>query len=225
MGHFHVRRGLMLLAGLGALLCAGTTLAESATDQPDDVSIEAVWKPQRIAFQYRGFSSFYSCRALATKVEDILLSIGAREDIRLSGYVCNQQSGSARFEILFHSPVEATPENVRALTVHNARDELIAHMRGETLVSATDLPRFAAQWQEVSFARDRRMRLQPSDCELVQAVRGQILSRMSVRVVHDRALCSPGYGNSGPPRLTVAALVPMRTKPVDPSCVQPCPAR
>lgn len=197
------------------MLCATAVPAEPAAELAVNAPVDAVWKPQRLAFQYRGYNTFYSCGALAAKLGNILLSIGAREDIRISRFACNEQLGSARFEILFHSPVEATPENVSALTTYGTRDELIARTRGETLVSATDLPRFAAQWQEVSFARDRRMRLEPWDCELVQAIHGQVLARMSVRIVRNGLNCSPGLGNVGPPRLTVAALVPMRAKPAD----------
>jgi hypothetical protein len=212
MSHFHAGRGLTVLA---ALLIAGAAPAESVADPAETAPVDAVWKPQRLAFQYRGYSTFYSCGGLQEKLQHILLSMGARADMRISGYACDEQLGNARFEILFHSPVEATPENVRALTTYSAQDELLARTRGETLVSATDLPRFAAQWQEVSFAHDHRMRLEPRDCELVRAVRGQILAHMSVRIVHDRAQCSPGYGNSGPPRLTVVALVPMPTSASD----------
>jgi hypothetical protein len=209
MTHLGVRRVLTLLATLAALVGANPVTAESDAGRPEDATIDAVWKPQRLAFKYHGYSTFYSCRGLAVKLEHILLSMGAREDLRLDGLGCNEQQRIARFEIVFHSPVEATPENVRELTTYDATDELVARTRGETLVSDTDLPRFAAQWQEVSFASDHRMRLEPQDCELVQAIRGQILARMSVRILHDRLHCSPGYGNSGTPRLTVNALVPV----------------
>ena len=198
---------LGILVGLAALLSSAFAAAETSSDS----GVDAVWKPQRLAFEYRGYSTLYNCRSLERKLHDILLSIGAREDLRVSGYACDEQISVASFEIVFHSPVEATPENVLALTTYDSQDELIARARGETLASAADLPRFPAVWKTVSFARDRELKLQPGDCELMQQVRRQILTRMSVRIVADRILCSPAFGNIGPPRLTVSALVPART--------------
>lgn len=76
------------------------------------------------------------------------------------------------------------------------------------LATPEDLPRFTAVWKTVSFARDRDMRLERGDCELVQQLQRQILPRMSVQVVKDNVSCSTNLGNAGPPRLTVSALVP-----------------
>jgi hypothetical protein len=216
-------RGFALLVGLLPVFCWGAPSAqpvgksseassdmsgEVAADITDD-TIKAVWKAQRLTFRYQGDRSFYSCSALVAKIGNILLSIGAREDVHMSRFACDEGVGLARFEVEFYSPDEATSENVEALTTYSAEDELLARTRGETLPSASDLPRFPAQWREVSFSRDRRIRFQPSDCELAKAVRQQILSRMSVRIIRDRILCSPS-GNANAPRLIVAALVPVR---------------
>jgi hypothetical protein len=197
-------RMFAIVVGVAALLSCAFAAAETSPD----AGVDAVWKPQRLAFEYRGYSTLYNCRSLKLKLHDILLSIGAREDLRVSSYACDEQSSVASFEIAFHSPVQATPENVRALTSYDSQDELIARTRGETLPRAEDLPRFPAVWKTVSFARDRELRLQPGDCELMQEVRRQILPRLSVRIVADRIRCSSAFGNIAPPRLTVSALVP-----------------
>jgi hypothetical protein len=174
---------------------------------PDDAATEAVWKTQRIAFVYQGYSTFYSCSGLHRTLQRILVNVGARDGIRLQTYYCDDRSGAARFELTIESPVEATPENVRELTTYDSRDELVATVRGERLPSAEDLPRFPAVWKTVSFARDRNMRLAPGDCELVQELRRQILPRMSVHVIRDNVRCS-AFGTIAPPQLTVSALVP-----------------
>jgi hypothetical protein len=174
----------------------------------DGDSVEAVWKPQQVNFEYRGYSTTYSCRSLENKLELILRSVGAREDVQLRSYACDEQIGIARFEILLQSPVIASEDNLRELTTHDAKDDLVARVNGEKLPSAADMPRFAAVWKTVSFARDPRMRLDRGDCELVQQLRRQILPRMSVQIVKDNVRCSSSMGNIGPPRLTVSALVP-----------------
>jgi hypothetical protein len=186
-----------------------TIATAAAADAPvDGESVQAVWKPQQMNFEYRGYSTTYSCRSLEDKLELILRSVGAREDVQLQGYACDEQIGIARFQISLQSPVVASEENVRELTAHDAKGELIARVNGEKLPSAAEMPRFAAVWKTVSFARDRRMRLERGDCELVQQLRRQILPRMSVHIVKDNVRCSSSTGNIGPPRLTVSALVP-----------------
>ncbi|MGH8185962.1 MAG: hypothetical protein ACREUC_05325, partial [Steroidobacteraceae bacterium] len=165
-------------------------------------------------FVYRGYSTLYSCRSLQHKLGRILLTVGAHGDIALRTYSCDDLTGTARFQIAMESPVEATPENVRELTTHGSQDVLIARMRGEHLPSAEDVPRFPAVWKTVSFARDRRMRLAPGDCELVRALQRQILPRMSVQIVSDGVRCSV-HGNITSPRLVVSALVPAETAPTD----------
>jgi hypothetical protein len=182
-------------------------LAAGADAPADGESVEAVWKAQQVNFEYRAYSTTYSCRALEDKLELILRSVGAREDVQLRSYACDEQIGIARFQISLQSPVVASEANLRELTTHDAKDELIARVNGEELPSAADVPRFPAVWKTVSFARDRRMRLGRGDCELVQQLRRQILPRMSVHIVKDNVRCSSSLGNVGPPRLTVSALV------------------
>lgn len=192
-----------------AYITIAIPLGTAAADAPaDGESVQAVWKPQQMNFEYRGYTTTYSCRSLEYKLGLILRSLGAREDVQLIGYACDEQIGIARFQILLQSPVVASEENIRELTARDAKDELVARVNGEKLPSAADLPRFTAVWKTVSFARDRRMRLERGDCELVQQLRRQILTRMSVHIVKDNVRCSSSMGNIGPPRLTVSALVP-----------------
>lgn len=199
------RLWLSLPVAIAYITIASTARADAPAD---GASVEAVWKPQHMNFEYRGSSTSYSCRSLEDKLELILRSVGAREDVQLHSYACDEQIGIARFQISMQSPVVATEENVRELTTHDAKGELIARVNGEALPSAADLPRFAAVWKTVSFARDRGMRLERGDCELVQQLRRQILPRLSVQIVKDNVRCSSSTGDIGPPRLTVSALVP-----------------
>lgn len=193
------------------LLPGGVAHAES---QPDAAVVEAVWKPQRINFVYRGYSTLYTCSGLQAKLEKILTTVGARGGVDLRAYSCDDALSIARFEIALTSPVEATAENVEELTTYDARDALIARVRGERLASAEDLQRFPAVWKTISFARSRELRLEPGDCELVLQLRRHILPRMSVQIVSDRVRCSE-FGNIGRPQLTVSALVPVEAKASD----------
>lgn len=211
MRTFHDRKRPIVL---GVAMVAMALAAGARAQSEADASIEAVWKPQRVNFVYRGYSTLYSCRGLQHKLERILLTVGAHGDIALRTYFCDDLTGTARFQIAMESPVAATPENIRDLTTHDSQDVLIARVRGEYLPSAEDVPRFPAVWKTVSFARDRRMRLAPGDCELVRALQRQILPRMSVRIVSNNVRCSV-HGNITSPRLVVSALVPANTAITD----------
>ena len=193
------------------VLAAGVANAQSAADES---VVEAVWKPQRMNFVYRGYSTLYSCRGLQDKLEKILTTVGARGRIELRAYSCDDELAIARFQIALTSPVEATPENVELLTKYDSRYELVARVRGEPLASAEDLPRFPAVWKTISFARSRQMKLAPGDCELVLQLRQHILPRMAVQIVNDQVRCSE-FGNIGKPQLTVSALVPVEAKVSD----------
>lgn len=177
---------------------------------PSEEEVTAVWKAQQLNFEYRGYNTMYSCQSLEDKVEIILRTVGARDNVRLQSYVCNEQIGIARFQISMQSPVIASEENIRELTARDSKDELVARVNGVQLASAADLERFPAVWKKVSFARDRYMRLERGDCELVEQLRQQILPRMSVQIVKDNIRCSSAMGNIGSPRLTVSALVPAK---------------
>jgi hypothetical protein len=192
------------------LLSASAAHAQSLDDEAaaDPAVVEAVWKPQRINFVYRGYSTLYSCSGLQHKLKKILATVGARDHLELRAYSCDDAMSIARFQIALASPVEATPENVQELSTYDARDELLARVRGERLASAEDLPRFPAVWKTISFSRSREMRLEPGDCELVQQLRRHVLPRMSVQIVSDRVQCS-AFGNYVKPQLTVSALVPV----------------
>jgi hypothetical protein len=205
-------RRLIDFARAAVLLLAASVA--SAQVQSDEAVVEAVWKAQRMNFVYHGYSTLYSCRSLQDKLETILMTVGARGGIQMRTYSCNDELATARFQIVLTSPVEATPENVQALTTYDSQDELIARVRGERLASAEDVVRFPAVWKTISFARSREMRLAPGDCELVQQLRRHILPRMSVQIVNDQVRCS-SFGNIGKPRLTVSALVPIETKVSD----------
>jgi hypothetical protein len=195
------------LTALAYIIIAAPVCAALAKSPADGTGVAAVWKAQQVNFEYRGYSTTYSCQVLEHKLEMILRSVGAREDVQLRDYACNEQIGIARFQVLLHSPVVATPENIRDITTYDAKDELIARVNGKELATPENVQRFTAVWKTVSFTRDRRMRLERGDCELVQQVRQQILPRMSVHIIKDNVRCSSGFGDIGPPRLTVSALV------------------
>jgi len=183
-------------------LCCTLTLQAADT-------IEAVWKPQRATFVYVGQTTFYTCVALEQKLTLVLRVIGAHEDIEFDRRDC-RPGGSPRLHVRFKSPIEATDDNIRALTTYDAEEVLVAQLRTIELPTAADLERFPASWKEISFASDRRLRLSAADCEFVEHVRRQLVPHLSARVVTNRIFCTPGRHAVRAPRFVVSALVAER---------------
>jgi len=189
-----------------------TVTSSVAARTPDPPSralqiVEAVWKVQSLSFAYSGYATVYTCDALLDKVRDILRTLGARDTLRIRSLGCSDLVTHGRMEITLESPVEATPENIEALTTYDSKEQLVARVRNEHLASAEDVHRFPATWKTISMTRDRSLKLGPSDCELVEQLRRDVLPHMSIRVDYDRLRCSAVFGNIGQPQLRVAALV------------------
>lgn len=189
---------LVLLALSMAPLC----LPQAAEAPPD--RIEAVWRPQRLTFQYRSQGRVYACDILETKVRRILTQFGARDQLIVRSVHCHDFAGTVQLEVVMESPVIATPENIRAITQYDSEDELIARVRGTHLPAAEDLERFPAVWESISIQRAPKVHLETADCALVQQLRRQILPKMSVQVVRDIDSVDCTQAS---PRLTVMALV------------------
>ena len=199
-------RVLLALIVPFALFASAAVRAEATADAE---ATEAVWKVQSFDFSYGGFATSYSCGALRKRVRSILMRMGAHESIEVRAKDCYDLSNFASLHITMASPVEATPENVQALTQYDARDELLARVRGETLEGAADLERFAAEWRTISLARDKTLKLAPGDCELIEQLRRDVLPRMSVRVLNDNLRCSRVFGSYTRPQLRLSALIPV----------------
>jgi hypothetical protein len=178
------------------------SMAHSAEAPPDPV--EAVWRAQRLTFQYRSEGTMYRCDLLEHKVRRILAQLGARDPMNIRRVFCRDFARAVQLEVIMESPVVATPENIREITQYDSEDELIARVRGVALPSAEDLERFPAVWTSIAIQRAPKVHLDAEDCALVQQLRRQILPKMSVQIVKDIDRVNCTYGS---PRLTVVALV------------------
>lgn len=180
-------------------------LASSAVSTAPDY-VTAIWKVQSLEFAYQGTATNYSCSTLQRRLDAILRSVGARDTLTIAMQGCTDQAG-ARVQITLASPVEATEANIEAATRHDSKDTLIAKVRNESLPSAASIERFPATWKTVSMARDKQLKLDSGDCELVKQLRRDVFPRMSIRIVHDNLRCSVAFPSLGQPQLSVAALV------------------
>jgi hypothetical protein len=199
-----------LMAMVAVLLATTADARPPQPARPDALQVaDAVWKAQTLHFVYRGYATIYSCGALRMKLQQILATLGARDTMKISMWGCSDLAGGGRIQIDMESPVEATPDNITALTTYDSQDVLIARVREERLAAAEDVRRFPATWKTISFTRDKAMKLGPADCELVEQLRRSVLPAMSIRIDYERLHCSVAFGNVGQPQLRVMALVPV----------------
>lgn len=195
--------GRVTHVAVGVCLVFLVALTARGADVPRH-PVEAVWKPQQLTFQFRSEGRTYACDILENKIKMILLRLGAGDKIELRRLSCYNFAGTARFEVIMTSPVPATPENIREITSYDSQDVLVARVRGAQLPSPSDLERFPAVWEHISFRRVARLHLEDRDCALVQQLRRQVLPKMSVQVIKDIERVDCAYSS---PRLTVLALV------------------
>src|SRR5262245_52514528 len=106
--------GRMLVAGL-AMLSLSTASYASNEEIVSADAVDAIWRAQSFDFAYRGYTTAYSCSSLRERVHTILQTLGARDTLQIRTWDCDDPSYSARVHITVSTPVEATPENVRAL--------------------------------------------------------------------------------------------------------------
>ena len=179
-------------------------------------STVAIWREQDLTLVYRGkgrmldSSTVYNCDELEKLVLALLRAVGARADVRSEGKQCVDFASPQTLRILVASPFEATPENIKAATLHDATRRLLAQLRGEPLPTGTDLERFSARWQKVSLRRVGRMTLEPGDCLLLKTIGDQLFRKLSVRYTSEHFRCDHGRASV---TMAVEALVSTQPAP------------
>jgi hypothetical protein len=191
-------------AAVSVGVMASLSISAPASAAPDFIT--AVWRQQSLEFAYQGTTTAYSCSTLQQRLEAILRSVGARDGLTVVMQRCMDQAG-AHVQIKLESPVAATEANIAAVTQRTSTDVLVAKVRNESPPTPENIERFPAEWKTVSLARDRTLKLEPGDCELVKQLRRDVFPHMAIRVVRDNLKCSVAFGNLGQPQLSVAALV------------------
>lgn len=168
-----------LCAGAGPPALAATGAGEEAT----------IWVQKEVNFRYVGFSTKYTCDGLMDKMRRILLWLGARDDLKMTGYGCmgvNSPETTPGVRIVMHvlQPASAT-----------AGQTVAAHWKMVDLLAAHDL---------LDAARD---------CELISQLYRDVLPLFAARDVDYSATCSVHTPLVGGTRLKVNVLVANSSTP------------
>ncbi len=195
-----------------AALCGSMLLPLVARAAENSAPVQATWKAEEIRYSYTGFTTAYSCDAAEDRLKAILRALGAHEQTRVSAQGCDFNRPSRNFFINITTAVpvplaDSKTDNSKPVA-GNSRDELLKRLGVAPKVLDET---FAAQWKTIELSRDRKLDLQPGDCELMEGVRDHVLPKLSVKVVTDRVNCVPRQLTYQTPELTVSALVPVAT--------------
>jgi hypothetical protein len=167
---------------VAALSVCAAAVASPAANQPAGES--ASWVQKAVNFRYVGFATKYSCDGLEDRIRRILLQLGARDDLKMTGYGCmgvNSPETTPGVRIVMHV---LQPANATA---------------GQTV---------AAHWKTVDLLADRDLLDAAHDCELVSELDHDVLPLFAPRHVDYSAACSVNTPLVGGTRLKVDVLVP-----------------
>jgi hypothetical protein len=191
----------------------GLVLSSVASAAPGGAPVEAIWHKQQLEFSFKATNISYSCAGLQRKLGSILTAVGVHHALGMACFGGATRALQVRLQM--EHAVEATEENVRKATSFDATSRLRARLKNEQLPSAADIPRFMAHWRRVDLHRERKLRLEPGDCELLRQVRTQIFSKLSVRIEQDGLGCHSGVATRIPHPLRVMALLPQAGQGVE----------
>lgn len=194
----------VLLLSLTVQCIASLAAARTA---PDDTVVEAIWRIQRLPFEYRSLNTYYSCESLQRKVRAILQLVGAHEAVITQANCAALPATHIRIQILVATPVPATEENVRAATTFDAKDQLLAQLRQVALPTATDIERFPAQWRTRRLSHIRDLRFTHSDCDLLRGMHEQVFPKLAVRVTSKPKLSCDARATMARPDVRYEALI------------------
>jgi hypothetical protein len=141
----------------------------AASAAADTAGTPAQWRTQKLEFTYMGFTAFYTCEGLESKVRDILLTFGARKDAKVRAMGCdraqNRPNKTAWVEAEFSSLALASDGS-----------------------GADTVP---AAWGKVELAPNRPTNMGMGECELVDQMRPMLEKGFALRNTSYHTSCVP----------------------------------
>jgi hypothetical protein len=169
-------RSFWIMGSVGLLLALPLWAADPVVGSP----LQAVWKEQHLEFAYVGRTARYSCQGLRDKMRSLLLDLGARRDLQVSLYACDDTESvrslgrgyiGPRLSLVFSTP--ALPD-AAAKPLH-----------------AGDLIPVNARYEPFTLTSDAFRNYGVGDCELVEEFARDILPHLSTRNVKQDITCIP----------------------------------
>lgn len=180
---FAAKWSCTLLAVVLGPVCVVAQPKAVVGDSPATAPVAAAWQDYDLQFHYAGFTSYYTCTGLEDRLEQILKEMGAARDVRVSASGC--------------------------FGGNDISNMLSAHIRVRMPAVAADAApqTFAAANKTVNIKSRRMGEIGAGDCELLEAVRDQLLPKLKLQLVKDGLHCVPGQALLSSQTLQVQALI------------------
>ena len=210
-------RNLAILVSTAALLAAsashGAPAAEAtASAAPGGEPVMAVWVEKKVDFPYKGLTAYYSCDGIRLKVSAILKMIGAREGFKVDVRMCPNYPRPENMPWVYITaamPQPATPELLAELAKPDAKQELVARVKGQESPVAEATAQFPARWEQVRIVGKPTGPVQVGDCELIDEMARMAFTQLGAKIVSNEMACVPKQVNPGSVRLTLEVLKPV----------------
>ncbi len=161
-----------------AVLAGSAAIAADEAPAPAAAGTPAVWKAQRIEFNYFGRTSRYTCDGIRDKLRALLVEVGARPDLTVTAVGC-EPSGDLRHLNDF-IPNVGLDFSAPALPDPEAKP-----------LRAGDLAGVAAHYVPFRITTDAFRNMGYGDCELVDEFARQVLPRLATRNLQKDITCIP----------------------------------
>ncbi len=180
---------------IGWVVCGAMSVSgfaaepEPAPAAPSEAPLAAVWVPHEVSFVYMGFTSYYSCDGLESKLKLLLKASGARADLRVIASCSNMTGGPSRLSsarLRFSTLAIEPPPDTK-----------------ETLLPAL------SEWRRVVFRDRLPAGLTDGDCELVEQFDRELLPLFTVRDRLSQMNCIPHQVSMAGLRLQFTVLAPV----------------
>ena len=210
---------------------------------PPPGTVPAIWIEKELSFTYLGTTSLYYCDGLRRKVDRIMKQLGAMDGYKVRIRSCYSMGGpeirqgpagpefysgaeyTPRVIIEVAVPQRVTPELLAELSDDQGRRDLIARVRGERSVIGNSEAQFAARKRRVTFDDlNRRSRIEPGDCELMEQLRDEVFMPLGFKIVEDRINCVSGQVVRGSVKLEIEVLEPWAPEPGPEQTTEPAAA-
>jgi hypothetical protein len=186
MRHANRFRQFLAAATLGGLsLPAAFGVAPAAAgESPAANSVIGTWQHHKVTINYFGITTLYTCDGLESRVRQILLYMGARNDLKVTATGCPGP---------FNAPSHTAWVNADFYSLAPAADPGAAGT-------------VQANWSALELHPRRPNFMGEGDCELMQSMKDLALKNFSLRDVDYRTDCVPRELNLNGFSVTAQAL-------------------
>jgi hypothetical protein len=209
----------------------GAVTGVIADDGRPPGTVPAVWVAKEVSFTYFSNTSLYYCDGLRNKVKWVMKQLGVMDGYKVRIRSCFGTGGpEVRYGAAgpeFYSGAEYTPrvvieavvpqrvtsELLAELDEREGERELLARVRGESVVDNAEA-QFAASTRRVTFDDEsRRGRIEAGDCELIEQMRDHVFVPLGFKIVEDKMNCQPNRVQRGSVNLQLEVLEPWTPEP------------